>query len=171
MAGKGKKSKTDAAESRDQQLQELASAVAALREEMARLPLRGGAPARTETAGGDELSAITVRVAGADAATPDRVLVAAIGRDELAGAAAEVARLGGAFDTPAKVELVRALLEGGTLGATALSAASGLTTGSLYHHLRDLIHAGVVETSEKNRYRLTHRGRHAAGALFALTRI
>lgn len=82
---------------------------------------------------------------------------------------AAVARLGYAFSSVPKVALLRLLYKGGEQSAAELGEQAGLTTGSLYHHLRELIHAGVIEQSSRNRYALTSTGRHAVYTLFAVT--
>lgn len=81
---------------------------------------------------------------------------------------ATVARLGYAFASAPKVTLVRLLLEGGEQPAARLGDGANLSTGSLYHHLRELIHAEVVVQETRNRYALTPQGRRAALTLFAL---
>lgn len=56
---------------------------------------------------------------------------------------------------PARVEIVRALLARGGRPATALQEAAGLgSTGQLYHHLKALTAAGVVEQDKRGSYRL-----------------
>lgn len=69
-----------------------------------------------------------------------------------------VAELGYALSSQQKVALLRTLLHGGTVGAAELGASTQLSTGSLYHHLRDLMHAGLVLQSARNQYELTARG-------------
>lgn len=81
---------------------------------------------------------------------------------------AEVARLGYAFSSPQKVSLIRLLLTGGEQSAAQLGEQANLTTGSLYHHLRELIHADVLVQETRNRYALSDRGRRAALALASL---
>lgn len=81
---------------------------------------------------------------------------------------AVVARLGYAFASPPKVTLIRLLLENGEQPAARLGDEANLTTGSLYHHLRELIHAEVVTQETRNRYSLTPHGKRAALILFGL---
>jgi len=82
-----------------------------------------------------------------------------------------VARLAAAFAAPPKAALTRLLLAADApQSAAALGIGAGLTTGSLYHHLREMAHAGVIAPSGKSRYALTSEGRFAALLLFALAR-
>lgn len=56
---------------------------------------------------------------------------------------------------PVRVEIVRTLLAQGSRPATALQEAAGLgSTGQLYHHLKALTTAGVVEQDKRGSYRL-----------------
>ncbi|MFI9006375.1 ArsR/SmtB family transcription factor [Actinosynnema sp. NPDC053489] len=56
---------------------------------------------------------------------------------------------------PVRVEIVRALLTRGGRPATELQRAARLgSTGRLYHHLKALTAAGVVEQDERGGYRL-----------------
>lgn len=56
---------------------------------------------------------------------------------------------------PVRVEIVRTLLAQGGRPATALQEAAGLgSTGQLYHHLKALTAAGVVEQDKRGSYRL-----------------
>ena len=77
-----------------------------------------------------------------------------------------VARLGYALGSAPKVALVRALLWDGPQSAAQLGEKAGLTTGSLYHHLRELSHAEVIEQAGRNRFALTEIGRQTALFLF-----
>jgi hypothetical protein len=79
-----------------------------------------------------------------------------------------VARLAYALSSAPKVSLVRILLEEGRQTAAYLGEKTGLSTGSLYHHLRELIHAEAVAQAGRNRYTLTPSGRRTALLLFAL---
>lgn len=81
---------------------------------------------------------------------------------------AQVAKLGYAFSSLPKVALVRMLLQNGEQTAAQLGAGAGLTTGSLYHHLRELVHAEVIYQSSRNRYALTDLGRRTVLVLLAL---
>ncbi|HVK05472.1 MAG TPA: hypothetical protein VM490_18495 [Armatimonadaceae bacterium] len=81
---------------------------------------------------------------------------------------ARAARLGFALSSPQKVALARLLLLDGPQGAAQLGAGAGLTTGSLYHHLRDMQHAGVIAPAGRSRFALTPLGSHATLTLLAL---
>lgn len=79
------------------------------------------------------------------------------------------ALLGSALSSPQKVALLRALLTAPNGESAAfLGEAAKLSTGSLYHHLHDLIHAGLLGQSGRNRYVLTERGRRVLLILLAL---
>ena len=80
----------------------------------------------------------------------------------------QVAKLGYAFSSIPKVALIRLLLDSGELTAAQLGEGAGLTTGSLYHHLRELVHAEVTHQSSRNRYALTDLGRRTALLLLAI---
>ena len=59
-----------------------------------------------------------------------------------------------ALGNPARLAIVRTLLRG-PAGAAELQDATGLSsTGRLYHHLRALSAARVVEQESRNRYRI-----------------
>ncbi len=79
-----------------------------------------------------------------------------------------VAVLGYALSSPQKVGLLRALLGHSPESAAALGAAASLSTGSLYHHLRDLMHAGLIAQESRNRYGIAPRGRRVLLLLLAL---
>ena len=79
------------------------------------------------------------------------------------------AQLGYALSSPQKVGLLRALLGHDSESASALGAAAGLSTGSLYHHLRDLMHAGLLAQAGRSRYAITPLGQKALLVLLALT--
>ncbi len=79
------------------------------------------------------------------------------------------ALLGYALSSPQKVGLLRALLGHASESAAALGAAAQLSTGSLYHHLRDLMHAGLIAQEGRNRYQITPRGQRVLLLLLALT--
>lgn len=81
---------------------------------------------------------------------------------------AQAARLGYAFSSVPKIALIRMLLENGEQTAAQLGEGAGLTTGSLYHHLRELVHAEVAYQSSRNRYALTPLGRRTALVFLAL---
>ena len=78
------------------------------------------------------------------------------------------ALLGYALSSPQKVGLLRALLGHPSESAAALGAAAKLSTGSLYHHLRDLMHAGLIAQEGRNRYQITPRGQRVLLLLLAL---
>lgn len=78
------------------------------------------------------------------------------------------ATLGYALSSPQKVGLLRALLAGEAETAAALGAATSLSTGSLYHHLRDLMHAGLIRQESRNRYLLSERGLRVLLLMLAL---
>jgi len=78
------------------------------------------------------------------------------------------ALLGYALSSPQKVSLLRALLDLDSESAAALGAATGLSTGSLYHHLRDLMHAGLIAQAARNQYQITPRGQRVLLLLLAL---
>lgn len=78
------------------------------------------------------------------------------------------ALLGYALSSPQKVGLLRALLGHPSESAAALGASAHLSTGSLYHHLRDLMHAGLIAQESRNRYQITPRGQRVLLLLLAL---
>lgn len=78
------------------------------------------------------------------------------------------AALGYAVASPQKVALLRALLVQESESAAALGAQTGLTTGSLYHHLRELMRAGLIHQTGRNRYILTEQGVRVLLVLLAL---
>ena len=78
------------------------------------------------------------------------------------------ALLGYALSSPQKVSLLRALLGHESESASALGTAANLSTGSLYHHLRDLMHAGLIGQAGRNRYHVTPRGQKTLLLLLAL---
>jgi DNA-binding HxlR family transcriptional regulator len=82
---------------------------------------------------------------------------------------ASAAELGNALASPQKVALLRALLEVESESSSILGKKTSLSTGSLYHHLRDLMHAGLISQSTRNRYLLTSKGIRVLLTLLALT--
>ncbi len=63
-----------------------------------------------------------------------------------------------ALGHPARARIVRALLDGGPSGTTALQEAAELaSTGQLCHHLRSLTHCGLVEQDTRGSYRIPGR--------------
>ncbi|MEU3554351.1 ArsR/SmtB family transcription factor [Streptomyces fragilis] len=60
----------------------------------------------------------------------------------------------GALGHPVRLRLIQALA-GGRTAVAELSELEGLgTTGQIYHHLRQLVSAGWLETEERGRYRI-----------------
>ena len=78
------------------------------------------------------------------------------------------ALLGYALSSPQKVALLRALLGHESESAASLGATANLSTGSLYHHLRDLMHAGLIGQAGRNQYQITPRGQRVLLILLAL---
>ena len=74
----------------------------------------------------------------------------------------DAARLGQALGSPQKIALVRVLIWDGPQSGAQLEEKAGLTTGSLYHHLRELIHARVIESESRSLYKITELGRQTA---------
>lgn len=68
------------------------------------------------------------------------------------------AAIGYALAAPQKVALLRALLGKDSEGAAELGDLTSLSTGSLYHHLRELMRADLVQQAGRSRYVLTDRG-------------
>lgn len=81
-----------------------------------------------------------------------------------------IARVGYALSSGPKVALARLLYTEGEQSASQLGEKAGLTTGSLYHHLRELMHAELVVQQTRTRYQLTPRGKRALAALTPLAR-
>lgn len=79
-----------------------------------------------------------------------------------------IARLGHALASPAKVRLLRTLLCVGASSAAQLGERAGLSTGSLYHHLRELVHAEVIRAGGRSRYELTPLGQHLVLLVFTI---
>lgn len=78
------------------------------------------------------------------------------------------ALIGYALSSPQKVSLLRALLGHEAESAASLGATANLSTGSLYHHLRDLMHAGLIAQAGRNQYQITPRGQRVLLLLLAL---
>jgi len=78
------------------------------------------------------------------------------------------AAIGYALASPQKIGLLRALWGKESEGASALGEATSLTTGSLYHHLRELMRADLVSQSGRNRYVLSPRGARVLMVVLAL---
>ena len=79
-----------------------------------------------------------------------------------------VATVGDAVSSAPKVSLLRALLGKEGESAAVLGEIASLSTGSLYHHLRDLMHAGLIDQTARNRYALTDHGNRVLLLLLAL---
>ncbi|MBC7806172.1 MAG: helix-turn-helix transcriptional regulator [Akkermansiaceae bacterium] len=77
------------------------------------------------------------------------------------------ARIAASLGAEPRVLIARLLLMDFPLTATELGTGADLTTGSLYHHLREMIHAGVLQVVSRNRYALTPLGRRALLSLLA----
>lgn len=71
------------------------------------------------------------------------------------------ARIAASLGATPRILIARLLLTDGTLTATQLGTGANLTTGSLYHHLREMTHAGVLAVVSRNRYDLTPLGRRS----------
>jgi len=78
------------------------------------------------------------------------------------------AAVGYALASPQKIALLRALWGKESEGAAALGEATSLSTGSLYHHLRELMRADLVTQSGRNRYVLSPRGARVLSVVLAL---
>ena len=79
--------------------------------------------------------------------------------------AEHVARSASAFTPVQRARLIEALLTQGPQSPSQLGELCGLATGSLYHHLRELVAAGIALVEEKT-YRLTSEGERLARAFF-----
>ncbi|MBC8143921.1 MAG: helix-turn-helix transcriptional regulator, partial [Armatimonadetes bacterium] len=89
-------------------------------------------------------------------------------RDEQESSLCErAARIAASFGATPRILIARLLLTDGTLTATQLGTGANLTTGSLYHHLREMTHAGVLDVVSRNRYALTPLGRRSLLSLLA----
>jgi hypothetical protein len=78
----------------------------------------------------------------------------------------QVARLASAFTPLQRARLIKALLQDGPQLPPQLGITVGLATGSLYHHLRELVAAGVATVEDKT-YRLTPEGLYLAEVFFS----
>ena len=78
------------------------------------------------------------------------------------------AALGYALASPQKIALLRALLDKDAESAAALGEVTNLSTGSLYHHLRELMRADLIHQAGRNSYVLTERGVRVLLILLAL---
>lgn len=80
----------------------------------------------------------------------------------------KAAAVGYALASPQKIRLLRALHGKESEGAAELGTETHLSTGSLYHHLRELMRADLISQSARNRYILTDRGARVLLVLLAL---
>ena len=78
------------------------------------------------------------------------------------------ARIAASLGAQPRIVLARLLLTEDTMTATELGIGADLTTGSLYHHLREMTHSGVLAAAARNRYVLTPLGRRVLLLLLAL---
>lgn len=109
------------------------------------------------------------RPATGEADAPFKTGAVAVTAAQIARTTDEAAALlGYALSSPQKVSLLRALLNLESESAAALGAATSLSTGSLYHHLRDLMHAGLIAQAARNQYQITPRGQRVLLLLLAL---
>lgn len=102
----------------------------------------------------------SIRVQSADGADSEsKVITFIFSEAQISRVSDEaVASIGYALSSPQKSGLLRALLGKQSESAAALGESTGLSTGSLYHHLRDLMHAELITQTARNRYVLTERG-------------
>ena len=78
------------------------------------------------------------------------------------------AALGYALASPQKIALLRALLDKESESASVLGSQTGMSTGSLYHHLRELMRSNLIHQDGRNSYVLTERGTRVLLILLAL---
>jgi DNA-binding transcriptional ArsR family regulator len=71
-----------------------------------------------------------------------------------------VASVAAALSAPPKIAILRTLfsLPGGKETAANLGEKTGLSSGSLYYHLRDLDHASLIEQAVRGSYTITTKG-------------
>ena len=69
---------------------------------------------------------------------------------------AVLAHMFAALGHPARLALVRALLAGNRTSAELQEVVGTASAGQLYHHLKDLIAAGVAEQAGRSRYRISN---------------
>ena len=86
-------------------------------------------------------------------------------RSETSSSAEQVARKASAFSPISRAKLIETLLTKGPQTPPQLGETVGLATGSLYHHLREIVAAGIATVEAKN-YRLTPEGERLAQAFF-----
>ena len=82
--------------------------------------------------------------------------------------AEQVARRASAFTPTSRARLIETLLTQGPRTPPQLGEAVGLATGSLYHHLREIVAAGIAHVEAKH-YRLTPEGERLARTFFTPT--
>ena len=123
--------------------------------------------AELKSEGGVTYSILRPAQSGTDSAFKTGMVTVPMARIEKASDEA-AALLGYALSSPQKVSLLRALLGHSSESAAALGEAAGLSTGSLYHHLRDLMHAGLIAQEGRNRYQITPLGQRVLLLLLAL---
>ena len=191
MAGTGKdgKDKKGGREEESATLRRLVEDFALLRAEVDVLRQSTSAPARTKSVRGGSQNSVLVATATLDPLTATSDAAVSFAYTYRSGDGAEeseseqlvrqglgallepsdsgVARIGYAFSSPQKVGILRALLMSGAQSAAGIGRETNLTTGSLYHHLRELTHAGVIETNARNCYSLTRLGLGTTLLLFA----
>jgi len=88
--------------------------------------------------------------------------------EDIAGA--EVAAFASPFASPQRVAIMNVLARRGDLAAHDLAEATGLAGGQFYHHLKELVRAGLVGSDTRGCYRLTERGSSALYAMAVLCR-
>lgn len=82
--------------------------------------------------------------------------------------ARKIARVLSALGSDARLRLLE-MLWTGERTASELAEAAGLGAGSLYHHIRELLALGWVESPERTRYAITPAGRKALVLAWALS--
>ena len=109
------------------------------------------------------------RPASGDSDAPFKTGAVAVTAAQIAKTTDEAAALlGYALSSPQKVSLLRALLGREAESAATLGTTTNLSTGSLYHHLRDLMHAALIAQAGRNQYQITPRGQRVLLLLLAL---
>ncbi len=165
MAGQGKEKKRDDSSRKDEVRKDDASRESVKKDEVMTLLRQLTEQVAMIRADVDDIQAVK-SPSNSNSTTKAKI---STGIDDISINDTEVARLGYALSSPQKVALIRLLHTGGEQSAAQLGEQAGLTTGSLYHHLRELIHADVLTQETRNRYSLSERGRQAVLALASLT--
>jgi DNA-binding HxlR family transcriptional regulator len=82
----------------------------------------------------------------------------------------QVAIVANALSAPPKVAILRALfaVTESKESAATLGEQTKLSSGSLYYHLRDLTHAGLIEQATRGHYSITVKGQCALLLMSAL---